>query len=68
MTLHLLCGYLLALSIGVLCRFSGIPLPSPPVLIGALVVVAMTCGYLFADRFLARCEARHRHDCGGPIG
>jgi XapX domain-containing protein len=68
MNIRLLCGYLLAFSIGVLCRVSGIPLPSPHVLIGALVVVAMTSGYLFAERFFAKREASHREDCGGSLG
>jgi len=42
--------------------------PAPPVLVGALLVVAMTSGYLLADRVLIRREAHHRRDCGGPSG
>ena len=35
-------GLLLALAIGVACRLASIPLPAPPVHIGALLVLAMT--------------------------
>ncbi|MBK1714855.1 DUF1427 family protein [Rubrivivax gelatinosus] len=61
-------GLLLGLGIGALCRFLAIPSPAPPVLPGALLVVAMTLGYLAADRWLARRVARHEHLCGGPDG
>lgn len=60
-------GILLALSIGVACRLGGIPLPAPPVLIGALLVVAMTFGYVAMDRFATR-QATMREHCGGPTG
>jgi XapX domain-containing protein len=45
---------LLALGIGVACRLAGIPLPAPPVLIGGLLVVFMTLGFLGADLALAQ--------------
>jgi len=61
-------GILLGFGIGFGCRAFGIPSPAPPVLVGALLVVAMTSGYILADRFLAQREARHRCDCGGPTG
>lgn len=61
-------GLLLGLSIGVFCRLAGVPLPAPPVLVGALLVLAMTVGYLLVDRFANACEARHRELCGGPSG
>lgn len=60
-------GILLALSIGVGCRLGGIPLPAPPVLIGALLVLAMTLGYVATDRFATRQALMRRH-CGGPSG
>ena len=37
-------GLILAFAIGVACRLATIPLPAPPVLIGALLVLAMTLG------------------------
>jgi len=61
-------GLFLGLSIGALCRWIDIPSPAPPVLEGALLVVAMTLGYVGTDRWLTQREARHRHLCGGPDG
>ena len=61
-------GLLLALGIGVACRLATIPLPAPPVLIGALVVLAMTIGYVVADRFAAHRQATTKPLCGGPSG
>lgn len=61
-------GLLLGLGIGVVCRLTGLPLPAPPVLVGALLVVSMTVGYLIVDNIASHREARHRHLCGGPSG
>ena len=61
-------GLLLAFAIGVACRLAAIPLPAPPVLIGALLVLAMTIGYVVTDRFAAHREAKSRPLCGGPSG
>ena len=36
----------LCLAIGGLCRYFDVPLPAPPKLVGALLVVAMTLGFL----------------------
>jgi len=60
-------GLTLAFAIGFACRAFGIPFPAPPVFVGALLVVAMTIGYLLVDRAMAR-PARHAIDCGGPTG
>lgn len=46
-------GLLLGLFIGVACRWFDVPVPSPPKLIGALLVVAMTVGYIATDKLLA---------------
>jgi XapX domain-containing protein len=61
-------GLLLGLGIGALCRLLAIPSPAPPVLPGALLVVAMTLGYIAADRWLCRRQALHAHIGGGPDG
>ncbi|XXF80130.1 DUF1427 family protein [Myxococcaceae bacterium GXIMD 01537] len=45
-------GPVLALAIGAGCRLLDIPLPAPPKLQGALLVVAMTVGFLIGDRLL----------------
>jgi XapX domain-containing protein len=60
-------GLVLALLIGVVCRLTGIPSPAPPVIVGALLVLAMTSGYIVADRFVRR-PAKHMKYCGGPSG
>lgn len=51
-------GFLLAFAIGVVCRLAAIPLPAPPMLIGALLVVAMTLGHIVTDRLAARRASR----------
>ena len=47
-----LLGLALALLIGIGCRLLDIPLPAPPRLQGALLVVAMTLGVLAGDYLL----------------
>ena len=61
-------GLILAFAIGVACRLATIPLPAPPVLIGALLVLAMTLGYVVTDRFARHRENVNRPHCGGPSG
>lgn len=45
-------GLVLALAIGAGCRLLDIPLPAPPKLQGALLVLAMTLGFVAGDYFL----------------
>src|ERR1700742_375444 len=47
-------GCALSLVIGAVCRWVDIPLPSPPKIQGALLVVAMTLGYLATDWVISR--------------
>ncbi|HTO59568.1 MAG TPA: DUF1427 family protein [Pseudomonadales bacterium] len=61
-------GFVLAFAIGVLCRVAHVPLPAPPVLIGALLVVAMSAGYAVTDRYATRRANANRDLCGGPSG
>ena len=49
--MRLAVGLIISLVVGIGCRVFDIPVPSPPVLPGALLVVAMTLGYSGADRF-----------------
>ncbi|MBO6755128.1 MAG: DUF1427 family protein [Roseibium sp.] len=49
-----LIGIGLGFAIGAGCRWFDIPLPAPPRLVGALLVVAMTVGFLGADWALAQ--------------
>jgi XapX domain-containing protein len=44
----------LGLGIGAGCRWFDLPLPAPPKLVGALLVLAMTLGFLGADDLLRR--------------
>ncbi len=39
-------GITLGLAIGFVCRWFDLPLPAPPKLVGALLVVAMTAGFM----------------------
>jgi XapX domain-containing protein len=60
-------GIVLAFALGFACRAFGIPSPAPPLILGALLVMTMTIGYIAADRWMAS-PARHAGDCGGPSG
>ena len=44
-----LIGLLLGFLIGVGCRWFDLPLPAPPRIVGALLVVFITLGFLGAD-------------------
>jgi XapX domain-containing protein len=59
---------MLAFGIGVTCRLAGIPVPAPPAIVGALLVLAMTCGYLLAGRFAHGRPNVNAKLCGGPTG
>src|SRR5258708_26769723 len=63
-------GFVLSFVIGAGCRYFDIPAASPPVIPGALIVLAMTLGYSSMDRIVSRKErvATTRHLCGGPTG
>ncbi|MGA2713394.1 MAG: XapX domain-containing protein [Bryobacteraceae bacterium] len=68
--MKVLIGAIVAFLIGAGCRYFDVPVPSPPVLPGALLVVAMTLGFSAADRALTRRAhiATTKHLCGGPSG
>lgn len=68
--MRLLAGLVLSLAVGGSCRYFDIPVPSPPLLPGALLVLAMTLGYSGVDRLLLRHSppATTIHLCGGPTG
>jgi XapX domain-containing protein len=61
-------GIFLAFVIGVFCRISGVPVPAPPVLPGALLVLAMTVGFLIADRIAKHRAHTTKNIHGGPTG
>ena len=45
-SLNALLGIGLGLLIGFICRWFDLPLPAPPKLVGAILVVAMTLGFM----------------------
>jgi XapX domain-containing protein len=48
----IVCGVVVAVLIGVGCRFFEIPLPGPPAILGAFLAVAMATGYTVTDKIL----------------
>lgn len=46
----LLAGLMLGLGVGALSRALDIPCPAPPSLIGAVILIAMTLGYITAGQ------------------
>lgn len=44
----------LAYVIGLGCSLLTIPVPAPPVLMGALLVLSLTVGYLLTDKYIIR--------------
>lgn len=63
-------GLLISFAVGVFCRVFDIPVGSPPVIPGALLVLAMTLGYSSTNKILNRHNnpATTSHLCGGPDG
>jgi XapX domain-containing protein len=63
-------GFILSFLIGAVCRYFDIPAASPPVIPGALIVLAMTLGYTSMDRIsIQKGRAATTKDlCGGPTG
>ena len=64
----ILAGLLFGFLIGLGCAVFGIPSPAPPVIIGALLVVSMTVGWILTDRAFAHRPSHHAGDHGGPTG
>jgi XapX domain-containing protein len=52
--MKLILGFTLAFAIGAVCRLARIPSPAPNALLGSLLVVAMSVGYIAAGHLLAR--------------
>jgi XapX domain-containing protein len=63
-------GLVISFIVGAGCRFFDIPVPSPPVIPGALLVLSMTVGYSSTNAVLNRRNrvATTTHLCGGPTG
>jgi XapX domain-containing protein len=52
--MKLIIGLILAIFVGVGCRWFGIPLPGPPAIMGAAMAVAMATGYTATDYWLTK--------------
>jgi XapX domain-containing protein len=63
----ILIGLLVSFGVGVGCRLLLIPVPSPPVLSGALLVLMMSLGYWLVDRFVSKSQAVNKRHCGGHV-
>jgi XapX domain-containing protein len=59
--MKILLGFLLAFGIGAACRFAGIPSPAPNAILGSLLVVSMSFGYVTAGRYLHRSRNTTSH-------
>lgn len=68
MNVKIVIGLVLGFAVGAFCRWQSIPTPAPPALPGAILVLAMTLGYLIVDRWVSHRPAKHAHLCGGPTG
>jgi len=71
--IKILAGLILGLLIGSACRWFDIPLPGPPKLVGALLIVSITIGYQATDKligakFSSKAPSVTREMCGGPTG
>ena len=70
--MRILIGLVLSFVIGAGCRYFDIPAASPPVIPGALIVLAMTLGYTAMDRLVTsknpKAVATTKQFCGGPTG
>jgi len=63
-------GFIVSFAVGAGCRYFDIPVGSPSVIPGAIIVFAMTAGYAWTNQILnARGKiATTSHLCGGPSG
>lgn len=56
--MRLFLGFLVAFGVGAFCRVARIPSPAPQALVGSLLVVTMSVGYLAAGRAIDRLQNR----------
>lgn len=56
--MKLFLGFVIAFLLGAICEVLRIPLPAPTNLLGATLVIVITCGYLAADMFLKKFKGK----------
>ncbi|ABF42740.1 conserved hypothetical protein [Candidatus Koribacter versatilis Ellin345] len=71
--LKIITGLFVGFLIGAGCRWFDIPLPGPPKLVGAVLVLSVTAGYVATGRLIeARSPGKrialNEQWCGGPNG
>ena len=59
--MKLIIGLVLAVFVGIGCRWFGIPLPGPPAIMGAAMAVAMATGYTATDYLLTKKSSAPNH-------
>lgn len=52
--MKLILGLLIAFTVGAACRYFDVPAPAPPAFQGALLVMAVSLGFISADKLIAR--------------
>jgi XapX domain-containing protein len=52
--MKILIAFMVAFGIGAASRWTGVPSLAPQAIVGALLIVAMSTGYVSADRFMKR--------------
>ncbi|MGA9134942.1 MAG: DUF1427 family protein [Candidatus Sulfotelmatobacter sp.] len=50
--MKIILGFVVAFAIGAMCRLARIPSPAPNAVLGSLLVVAMSVGYVLTDGWL----------------
>lgn len=58
MNIKYLISVVIAFLLGAVCNLWGLPVPAPPMLLGALMISAMTLGYMATDRYLLKKETK----------
>lgn len=58
MNFKYLISVVIAFLLGAVCNLWGLPVPAPPMLLGALMIIAMTLSYMATDRYLTRKEEK----------
>ncbi len=63
----MLIGVVFGFLVGAGCRWIDVPVPSPPSLPGALLVLAMTLGFLGTDLALSKTEGSAALHAPAPV-
>lgn len=54
MTREGILGIVVALALGALLRFFRLPIPAPPTITGALMILGLTLGYMVVDHLMRK--------------